>query len=86
MNVTTPMTMLSEDMMRVRLEVLRRARVVVEDAAAARLARALASPRQLEEVLVEFWFNHFNILQMVMSTECFPTLVFFNDATNIFRI
>lgn len=27
----------------------------------ARLMRALYSPRQLEEVLTEFWFNHFNV-------------------------
>ena len=30
-------------------------------AAEGRLARALWSPRQLEERLVEFWFNHFNV-------------------------
>jgi uncharacterized protein (DUF1800 family) len=29
----------------------------------ARLARALESPRQLEEVMVDFWFNHFNVFQ-----------------------
>ncbi len=28
-----------------------------------RLLQALASPRQLEEVLVDFWFNHFNVFQ-----------------------
>ena len=27
----------------------------------ARLARAIDSPRQLEEVMVDFWFNHFNV-------------------------
>lgn len=27
----------------------------------ARLMRALYSPRQLEEVMTEFWFNHFNV-------------------------
>ena len=27
----------------------------------ARLIRALQSPRQLEEVMVDFWFNHFNV-------------------------
>ncbi len=27
----------------------------------ARIARALDSPRQLEEVMVDFWFNHFNV-------------------------
>jgi uncharacterized protein (DUF1800 family) len=38
-----------------------RARVIVEQAAEARLLRALQSPRQLEEVMVNFWFNHFNV-------------------------
>jgi uncharacterized protein (DUF1800 family) len=28
-----------------------------------RLFRALESPRQLEEVMVDFWFNHFNVFQ-----------------------
>ncbi len=28
-----------------------------------RLYRALESPRQLEEVMVDFWFNHFNVFQ-----------------------
>ena len=27
----------------------------------ARLARAIESPRQLEEVMTDFWFNHFNV-------------------------
>lgn len=38
-----------------------RARVVVEQAAQARLLRAIESPRQLQEVMVDFWFNHFNV-------------------------
>jgi uncharacterized protein (DUF1800 family) len=33
----------------------------LKDATAARLWRAIASPRQLEEVMVDFWFNHFNV-------------------------
>ena len=36
-------------------------RPLVQQAATARLARALHSPAQLEEVLTEFWFNHFNV-------------------------
>jgi uncharacterized protein (DUF1800 family) len=36
-------------------------RPLVVQAGTARLARALYSPAQLEEVLVEFWFNHFNV-------------------------
>jgi len=36
-------------------------RPVVLQASEQRLLRALASPGQLEEVLVDFWFNHFNV-------------------------
>lgn len=32
-------------------------------AIASRLWRALESPRQLEEVMVDFWFNHFNVFE-----------------------
>ena len=41
-----------------RREVLGR---IATQAAEARIARAVASPRQLEEVMVDFWFNHFNV-------------------------
>lgn len=34
---------------------------IVEQNAEARIARAVDSPRQLEEVMVDFWFNHFNV-------------------------
>jgi uncharacterized protein (DUF1800 family) len=34
---------------------------VAREAAEARLLRAIGSPRQLEEVMVDFWFNHFNV-------------------------
>ena len=37
------------------------ARRAVEDLASARLIRAAASERQLDEMLVDFWFNHFNV-------------------------
>jgi uncharacterized protein (DUF1800 family) len=40
-----------------RIEQQRAAR----EAAEARLVRAIESPRQLEEVMVDFWFNHFNV-------------------------
>jgi uncharacterized protein (DUF1800 family) len=43
------------------MKVIQRARAVIDDAASARVTRALASPRQLEEMMAEFWFNHFNI-------------------------
>jgi uncharacterized protein (DUF1800 family) len=38
-----------------------RARFIPAQAVEARLTRAVSSPRQLEEVLVDFWFNHFNV-------------------------
>jgi uncharacterized protein (DUF1800 family) len=34
---------------------------IVREEAEARLVRAIGSPRQLEEVMVDFWFNHFNV-------------------------
>ena len=34
---------------------------VVAEASAAKLLRAVMSERQLEEVLTDFWFNHFNV-------------------------
>ena len=38
-----------------------RASLVVREAAAARVLRAVLSRRQLQQVMVNFWFNHFNI-------------------------
>lgn len=38
-------------------------RQLAEEAAAARLLPALQSPRQLQEVMVDFWYNHFNVFQ-----------------------
>jgi uncharacterized protein (DUF1800 family) len=37
--------------------------VVLSDLREAKLYRALYSNRQLEEVLVDFWFNHFNVFE-----------------------
>ena len=34
---------------------------VLDDTTKAKLLRAVESPRQLQEVMTEFWFNHFNI-------------------------
>jgi len=34
---------------------------MASEAAEARLLRAIDSPRQLEEVMVDFWYNHFNV-------------------------
>jgi uncharacterized protein (DUF1800 family) len=38
-----------------------RKRQPLSEAQQARLMQAIASPRQLEEVMVNFWFNHFNV-------------------------
>jgi uncharacterized protein (DUF1800 family) len=39
----------------------RRPVVVTTQMQAARITRAISSERQLEEVMVDFWFNHFNV-------------------------
>jgi len=43
----------------------RRAVIVAmtEQTAEARIARAVDSPRQLQEVMVDFWYNHFNVFE-----------------------
>ena len=38
-----------------------RARIILQQAQDARVLRALDSRRQLQEVMVDFWFNHFNV-------------------------
>jgi uncharacterized protein (DUF1800 family) len=38
-----------------------RANIIVQQAQDARVWRALYSRRQLEEVMVDFWYNHFNV-------------------------
>jgi uncharacterized protein (DUF1800 family) len=42
-------------------ETQRKDRQVMADIEEAKLLRAIYSERQLEEVLVDFWFNHFNV-------------------------
>ncbi len=38
-----------------------RQRIVMREAVEARMMRAIEGPRQLQEVMTAFWFNHFNI-------------------------
>ncbi len=38
-----------------------RAQIILEEACAARIWRALYSPCQLREAMVDFWYNHFNV-------------------------
>jgi uncharacterized protein (DUF1800 family) len=42
-------------------EAFRRERLVMAELAGQKLLRAVYSRRQLQEVLVDFWFNHFNV-------------------------
>ena len=41
------------------------------DLAEAKILRAVYSERQLEEVLVDFWFNHFNVFARKGQTEIY---------------
>ena len=43
-------------------EVNRKQNLVADETREARLLRAIYSPAQLREVMVDFWFNHFNVL------------------------
>lgn len=42
-------------------EIQQKIRQVMLETSQARLLRAVNSPRQLEEVMTDFWFNHFNV-------------------------
>jgi len=42
-------------------EMAKRSRALITGMQAAKVGRALVSERQLEEVMVDFWFNHFNV-------------------------
>ena len=42
-------------------QAIRRERVLVDQLVEQKLIRAVHSERQLQEVLVDFWFNHFNV-------------------------
>jgi uncharacterized protein (DUF1800 family) len=44
-------------------EYKKREKRVTRESQTARLARAVGSPWQLQEALVEFWFNHFNVYE-----------------------
>jgi uncharacterized protein (DUF1800 family) len=42
-------------------EEARRSEIIVQQAVEGRIIRALEGPRQLQEVMTAFWFNHFNV-------------------------
>ncbi|MGH8278245.1 MAG: DUF1800 domain-containing protein [Gammaproteobacteria bacterium] len=46
-----------------RKQLNQRANIIVQQAMQARVLRAVESPRQLQEVMVNFWFNHFNVFR-----------------------
>jgi uncharacterized protein (DUF1800 family) len=52
---------------------LRPPRVVVQELQAARILRAVYSERQLQEVMVDFWTNHFNVFAQKGADRWFLT-------------
>jgi uncharacterized protein (DUF1800 family) len=42
-------------------EAKKKAAIITREAAEAKLWRAILSPRQLEELMCDFWYNHFNV-------------------------
>ena len=54
-------------------EIQRKGRQVIADIEEAKLLRAVYSERQLEEVLVDFWFNHFNVFAGKGATRNYVT-------------
>src|SRR4051812_21165496 len=44
-----------------QMEAARKQRIVIEELSAQKVLRAAYSERQLEEVMTDFWFNHFNV-------------------------
>jgi uncharacterized protein (DUF1800 family) len=45
----------------VRKAARQRSEIIVQQAVHARIIRAVEGPRQLQEVMTDFWFNHFNV-------------------------
>jgi len=54
--------------------------IVLQDLREARLYRAIYSNRQLEEVLTDFWFNHFNVLESKGMPEQLTVASYENEA------
>lgn len=51
----------------------RRARTVLDELTQQKMLRAIYSERQLEEVMVDFWFNHFNVFAGKGPTRMYMT-------------
>jgi uncharacterized protein (DUF1800 family) len=56
-----PLRQTAKDDPEAKKELQRQTRVVLQEAVEGRIVRALAGPRQLEETMTAFWFNHFNV-------------------------
>ena len=56
-----------------QMEAIRAERSVLAELAQQKVLRAAYSERQLEEVLVEFWFNHFNVFAGKGATRLYLT-------------
>jgi uncharacterized protein (DUF1800 family) len=56
-----------------QMEAQRRARGVVEELSEQKILRAAYSDRQLEEVMTDFWFNHFNVFAGKGATQIYVT-------------
>ena len=56
-----------------QMEAARRARQVIVELSSQKILRAAFSERQLQEVLVDFWFNHFNVFAGKGPTEAYLT-------------
>ena len=54
--------------------------IVLQDLREAKLYRAIDSNRQLEEVLTDFWFNHFNVFEGKGQPEQLTLASYENDA------
>src|SRR5262249_13228326 len=52
---------------------IRQGRLPVQELTDAKLLRTVYSERQLEEVLVDFWFNHFNVFAGKGRTQVYLT-------------
>jgi uncharacterized protein (DUF1800 family) len=56
-----------------QMDARRRARAVVEELSEQKILRAAYSEKQLEEVMTDFWFNHFNVFAGKGATQIYLT-------------
>jgi uncharacterized protein (DUF1800 family) len=56
-----PLQQAAKDVPEAKKTLQRQTRVVLDEATQGRILRAIAGPRQLQETMTAFWFNHFNV-------------------------